>query len=178
MLRDLLVDAGDPGSDARIGFRVGSQQGFSLLHGHAQFVGQAVGGLPVDDAEVQGLAQLALLVGHVGFGDAQHAGGGSDMQVFVIGERIQNGGSLGEVGQDAEFVLAEYPPQVACDRERLQWPCGHGDRGPAKAGRCTRSGQWRCPRGQVAANDRRGGIDGGENTSGRVVGRLGIAVSL
>ena len=106
----LLVDAGDPGSDARIGCRVGGQEGFSLLHGDAEFVGQAVGGLPVDDAEVQGLAQLALLVGHVGFGDAQHAGGGADVQVDVVLEGVQEGGVLGEVGQHAEFAFANSRP--------------------------------------------------------------------
>ena len=57
LLRACSMHGGDPGGDAGIGGGVGGQQVFGTLHGHAQLVGEAVGGLPVDDAEVQGLAQ-------------------------------------------------------------------------------------------------------------------------
>ncbi|MGA2253594.1 MAG: hypothetical protein ABSG53_02950 [Thermoguttaceae bacterium] len=47
---------------------MGVQKSLSTLQRQGQVISEPVGGLTVDDAKVEHLPNLALLVGHVGFG--------------------------------------------------------------------------------------------------------------
>ena len=115
---------------------MGGQQLLGTLHGHAQFVGKSVGGLSVDDAKIQCLAQRPLLVGHVGFGDVQHAGGSAGVEVDIVLEGMQQGGVLGEAGEDAQFHL-----RVVGLKQDMAWRSFDGRKhsggeAPASLGRC------------------------------------------
>ena len=77
---------------------------------------------------------MALLVGHVGFGDAQHAGGRADVDVDGMLEGVEEGGVLREMGEDAELPRATYGQAVRYFRA-LRCMAGNGqDRSTAVSG--------------------------------------------
>ena len=101
------------------------------LHGHAQLVGQAVGGHAVDDGEVDCLADAALFVGDFVFGDAQRSGGGLHMQVDIaVAEGGQQARVLAEVGQHPEFASGDTSASMSTQPGEASTAGTHGGRQP------------------------------------------------
>ena len=89
--------------------------------GQRQFgiAGEAEGAHAINQAEVDGFGEAALVVGDLFDGDVVDGGGGGAVDILIGAEGVEQGGVLADVGQDAQFDLGVVAGE--------ELPAGAGD---------------------------------------------------
>src|SRR5512133_4007882 len=114
-LTDTAVEEGD---GAAVALFIGGDEILGGLAGGTQLFCQAEGALAVDDAEVDGLGLAAHLRGDHFGKQAENFGGGTGMDVFIMGEGVAENRITGQVRQDAQHDLGIVGRQDDVPRRR------------------------------------------------------------
>ena len=141
---------GHPGRDPGIARQVVLDVASGLALRYAQLRGQAEGGLPVDDAEIDGLGAAAHLLVDICGRHMEDLAGRAQVDVLVLAEGLGKGLVARDVGQHAQVdlrVVGGDQHAALTGHEGAAYPLpGRGTRPGCSAGwgRGWRAGPWPC----------------------------------